>query len=146
MMGIINIFRNLFKKETQIKEGSIPTNAEIYQENEKEEQKQVEIASIWDYLEFNENTQAAHLSSVIRFDEWVSMDEIRRRIWDLFQIDYKNERSLYPYLKTMVDLGLIETSNIGGKRKWRKRDLLLKLEKKKKEKEDIAISQAIPQQ
>ena len=65
------------------------------------------------------------------------MDEIRRRIWDLFQIEYKNDRSLYPYLKTMVDLGLIETSNIGGRRKWRKKDLLVKLNEKKELKETI---------
>ena len=63
------------------------------------------------------------------------MDEVRRRIFDLFQVDYENERSLYPYLKTMVDVGLIESNNVGGKRKWRKKDLLIKLEKKKKEAE-----------
>ncbi|MFA5125666.1 MAG: hypothetical protein WC462_01555 [archaeon] len=93
----------------------------------------IEIRSIWDFLQFNEHTQAFHLASVIRFDEWAAMDEIRRRIFELFQIDYENERSLYPYLKTMVDIGLIETNNIGGKRKWRKKDLLIKLEKEEKE-------------
>jgi len=143
MMGIANFFKNLFKKEKNTNERAQAIKEEIYNETEETKPEGVEIASIWDYLEFNDNTQAAHLSSVIRFDEWVSMDEIRRRIWDLFQIDYKNERSLYPYLKTMVDLGLIETSNIGGKRKWRKKDLLIKIEKKKKEKEEEAISQAI---
>jgi hypothetical protein len=64
------------------------------------------------------------------------MDEIRRRIFELFQIDYENERSLYPYLKTMVDIGLIETNNIGGKRKWRKKDLLIKIEKEDKERQN----------
>ena len=142
-MKLINFFKNIFKKESALKEANIVVKEEIYKADEETTAKEVEIASIWDYLEFNENTQAAHLSSVIRYDEWVSMDEIRRRIWDLFQIDYKNERSLYPYLKTMVDLGLIETSNIGGKRKWRKKDLLIKLEKKKKEKEGVAIPQTI---
>jgi len=93
----------------------------------------IEVRSIWDFLQFNEHTQAFHLASVIRFDEWAAMDEIRRRIFELFQIDYENERSLYPYLKTMVDIGLIETNNIGGKRKWRKKDLLIKLEKEEKE-------------
>jgi len=142
-MKLINFFKNLFKKETALKEAETTIKEDIYKEEDETVANKVEIASIWDYLEFNENTQAAHLSSVIRYDEWVSMDEIRRRIWDLFQIDYKNERSLYPYLKTMVDLGLIETSNIGGKRKWRKKDLLIKIEKKKKEKEEVAISQAV---
>ena len=61
------------------------------------------------------------------------MDEIRRRIFELFQTDYENERSLYPYLKTMVDIGLIESNSIGGRRKWRKKDLLVKLEKEEKE-------------
>ena len=93
----------------------------------------IEVRSIWDFLQFNEHTQAFHLASVIRFDEWATMDEIRRRIFELFQVDYENERSLYPYLKTMVDIGIIETSNIGGKRKWRKKDLLIKIEKEDKE-------------
>lgn len=142
-MGIINLIKGLFKKgPTPTEKAETGAEAPIYEE----EVKKVEIHSVWDFLQFNDNTQAFHLSSVIRFDEWVSMDEIRRRIWELFQIDYKNERSLYPYLKTMVDLGLIETSNIGGKRKWRKRDLLIKLEKKKKtsesgeDEEEILIS------
>ncbi|MBT4870264.1 MAG: hypothetical protein HON47_01685 [Candidatus Diapherotrites archaeon] len=142
-MRIANFFKNLFKKDNVVKELTKELKEEIYAEEEETPAQKVEIASIWDYLEFNENTQAAHLASVIRYDEWVSMDEIRRRIWDLFQIDYKNERSLYPYLKTMVDLGLIETSNIGGKRKWRKRDLLIKIKDKKKEVEEIAIPQAL---
>ena len=143
MMGILKFFKNIFNKEEMPKDITKAIKEDIYQEEEEINQEKIEIASIWDYLAFNENTQAAHLASVIRFDEWVSMDEIRRRIWELFQIDYKNERSLYPYLKTMVDLGLIETSNIGGKRKWRKKDLLIKIDKKKKEKEELAISQAI---
>jgi hypothetical protein len=95
--------------------------------------KAFEVRSIWDFLQFNEHTQAFHLASVIRFDEWATMDEIRRRIFELFQVDYENERSLYPYLKTMVDIGLIESNSIGGKRKWRKKDLLIKIEKEEKE-------------
>jgi hypothetical protein len=104
-----------------------------------------EIYNLWDYLEFQVNTQAFHVSKVIGFDEWVTMDEIRRRIMELFNVNYKNERSLYAYIKTMVDCGLLETTSIGGKRKWRKRDLLIKL-KKKKEKlkqeltEQLAVS------
>jgi hypothetical protein len=100
--------------------------------------KAIEVHSIWDFLQFNEHTQAFHLASVIRFDEWVTMDEIRRRIFELFQVDYENERSLYPYLKTMVDIGLIETNSIGGKRKWRKKDLLIKIEKEAKEEQKQA--------
>ena len=98
-----------------------------------------EVRSVWDFLQFNEHTQAFHLASVIRFDEWAAMDEIRSRIFELFQVDYENERSLYPYLKTMVDIGLIETNSIGGKRKWRKKDLLIKIEKETKEEQKEAI-------
>jgi hypothetical protein len=136
LIDLIKSFFNPKPKNNPLEEVEI--NEKTYNE-----EKKAEIHSIWDFLQFNENTQASHLSSVIRFDEWVSMDEIRRRIWELFQIDYKNERSLYPYLKTMVDLGLIETSNIGGKRKWRKRDLLIKIEKKKKKSEDSFEEQEI---
>lgn len=85
-----------------------------------------EIHSLWDYIQFRENTQAHHLTTVIGFEEFVDMDEIRRRIQELFHIEYKNERSLYPYLKTLVDIGLFETIDVGGKRKWRKKAGLLR--------------------
>jgi len=85
-----------------------------------------EIHTLWDYLTFRENTQAHHLSTVIGFEELVDMDEIRRRIQEIFHVEYKNERSLYPYLKTLVDIGLFETMDVGGKRKWRKKPVLLR--------------------
>ncbi len=126
-MSILDFFKTLFKKreEEQKKEKS------IYEEKEKIE----EIHSIWDYIKLNENTQAFHISSVIGFEEWISMEEILRRIKELFGMDYKNQRSLYPYIKTLVDCGFVETSNVGGKKKWRKKDILIKIEKEKKEKE-----------
>ncbi|MFH1586728.1 MAG: hypothetical protein ABID38_02635 [Candidatus Diapherotrites archaeon] len=99
-----------------------------------EEEVVEEIHTIWDYLSLLDHTQAFHISSVVGFEEWVSMDEIRRRILELFGIEYKNERSLYPYIKTMVDLGLLESTSAGGKKKWRKRDLLIKIKSGKKEK------------
>ncbi|PIN99111.1 MAG: hypothetical protein COT90_01145 [Candidatus Diapherotrites archaeon CG10_big_fil_rev_8_21_14_0_10_31_34] len=95
-----------------------------------------EIYSLWDYINPLENTQAHHILSVIGFDEWVPMDEIKRRIRELFSIEYKNDRSLYPYIKTMVDVGLLESINAGGKRKWRKRDLIIKVKEKIREKEE----------
>ncbi len=98
-----------------------------------EEEGIEEIHTVWDYLSLLDHTQAFHISSVIGFEEWVSMNEIRRRIFELFGIEYKNERSLYPYIKTMVDLGLLESTSAGGKKKWRKRDLLIKIKSKKKE-------------
>ena len=104
-----------------------------------EAEETLEVYSIWDYLAFVANTQAFHLSKVIGFDEWVSMDEIKRRIRELFAVDYKNDRSLYPYIKTLVDSGLFETSNVGGKRKWRKKDLLIKAKKQKQKEKEPAL-------
>jgi hypothetical protein len=144
MMKIIDIIKKILGLEVKV-EGVTPYTPQETQDKPLEN-KQVSVLSIWDILKFNEHTQAFHLVSVIRFDEWVTMDEIRRRIFELFQIDYQNERSLYPYLKTLVDIGLIETSNIGGKRKWRKKDLLVKVEQKKEEKEEISLKQASTQQ
>ncbi len=95
------------------------------------------IANIWDFLQFADNTQAFHLANVLSFEEWIDMVEIRRRIQEIFSISYMNERSLYPYLKTLVDLGLVETTNVGGRRKWRKKDFLIKLPEPKKNKAEI---------
>jgi len=122
---IFSIFRSEKKK---------PINETIYEDEERETVSK--IYSLWDYLNLIENTQAHHILSVIGFDEWVPMDEIKRRIQELFVIDYKNDRSLYPYIKTLVDVGLLETTNVGGKRKWRKRDLIVKFKEKDKEKEE----------
>ncbi len=126
-MGILNFIKQMLGIQAKIQEKQVQT-APV-----SDIKKIVEVRSIWDFLQFNEHTQAFHLASVIRFDEWATMDEVRRRIFELFQVDYENERSLYPYLKTMVDIGLIETNSIGGKRKWRKKDMLIKIEKEDKE-------------
>jgi hypothetical protein len=142
MMKILDFFKRIFGSKIEKTNNSI--KEQIYAQ-ETPKNKEVRILSVWDILKFNDNTQAFHLSSVIRFDEWVTMDEIRRRIFELFQIDYQNERSLYPYLKTLVDIGLIESTNIGGKRKWRKKDLLIKIEKEEEEKQEIELKQAANQ-
>lgn len=140
MAGILDFIKNLFRGGNK-QAGAAEQANKMYAEPKK---RQMEIHSIWDFLRLNENTQVTYLTSVIRFDEWVTMNEIRQRIADLFHVNYQNERSLYPYLKTMVDLGLMEINNVGGKRKWRKRDLLIKLEQKKKseeeEEEELAVS------
>ena len=132
-MGIFNGLLKLFG----IKGKVVDTQTKITPVSEPK--KTIEVRSIWDFLQFNEHTQAFHLASVIRFDEWATMDEVRRRIFELFQVDYENERSLYPYLKTMVDIGLIEANSIGGKRKWRKKDMLIKIEKEEKEEQKTAV-------
>lgn len=136
MMNILEKIMKLFGKKAKTQEKVVE------EKTVREEKKATVIKSIWDFLQFNEHTQAFHLASVIRFDEWATMDEIRRRIFELFQVDYENERSLYPYLKTMVDIGLIESNSIGGKRKWRKKDLLIKIEKEEKEdKKEVALAE-----
>lgn len=136
MMGIFDAILKMFGRGAKIQE------KQAQMQTVSEPKKAFQIRSIWDFLQFNEHTQAFHLASVIRFDEWATMDEIRRRIFELFQVDYENERSLYPYLKTMVDIGLIESNSIGGKRKWRKKDLLIKIEKEEKEeKKEVALAQ-----
>ncbi len=134
MVGFLEVIRKMFGLTPKMQEKPAQTVTV------SETNKKIEVHSVWDFLQFNQHTQAFHLASVIRFDEWVTMDEIRRRIFELFQVDYENERSLYPYLKTMVDIGLIETNNIGGKRKWRKKDLLIKIEREEKEAEKREIT------
>jgi len=85
------------------------------------------IYSVWDFIEFLKDSQADHLSKVVGFDEWISMEEIRRRIKDVVGIEYLNERSLYPYIKTLVDVGFFEAMNVGGIRKWRKNEFLFEI-------------------
>lgn len=115
-----------------------PAEKTLY-ENKSEE---LEIHSLWDYIKIQDNTQAQHIVNVIGFDEWVTMEEIQRRIQEIFGISYQNERSLYPYIKTLVDCGLLEISNVGGKRKWRKKDLLIKLKKVQEEEIESSTAEA----
>ncbi len=85
------------------------------------------IEDLWNYIDPAKNTQAHHALSVIGFDEWVDMEEIRNRIKSMFFIEYKNEKSLYPYIKTLTDIGLLESTSVGGKRKWKKKEIVIKL-------------------
>ncbi len=124
-------FKNLLNKEEK--------KVVLYEFEESKEPEH--FVSVWDYLPFRENTQAAHLSKVIGFEEWVSMKEIFRRIKELFGIEYKNDKSLYPYLKTLTDIGLFETSDVGGQRKWRKKEIIIKvtIEEKEEETEEARV-------
>ena len=74
------------------------------------------------------------------------MEEIMRRVREVFHVDYQNDRSLYPYVKTLVDIGIVETQSAGGKKKWRKRDLLVKLKRKVEEAEEETEKVAIMNQ
>lgn len=139
-MFLIDFLKKIFgeRKNTNKERAEIELGGSIYQEEKEPEQ----IHSVWDYIKLNDHTQAAHITAVLGFEEWISMDEILRRIKELFNMDYKNDRSLYPYIKTLVDIGLVETNNVGGKKKWRKRDILIKITLKKKKPEEDEDSRA----
>ncbi len=110
-------------------------NKKIKEERkEKGEKITIEINSLWNYLKIQENTQAYYLTEVLSFEEWSSMDQIRQKIKEYYGTEFKNQKSLYPYLKTMVDLGIMETTNIEGKKKWKKKEILIKTLKKEKKK------------
>ncbi len=128
---IVRSFIGIFKK---LELWSSEEQEKVYFQPAKPAGGLEEIHSIWDYLKFKENTQAFHVSRVLGFEEWVDMAEIRRRIKEVFGVEYKNERSLYPYVKTMDDLGLMESTNAGGRRQWRKKDILIKRAEKGAEK------------
>ncbi len=97
--------------------------------------KRYQLINLWDHLAFKEGSQAHHITKVLDHEEWVSMEEILRRVNELFGITYQNERSLYPYLKTLVDAGLLEANMVGGKMKWRKKNLIISV---REEDEEVA--------
>ncbi len=131
MMVIKSLIKGFFRAIKGIEIWSEnKADSTIYAVESKKEEKST-IVSIWDILNFRDNTQAYHLNSVIGFEEWVDMEEIRRRIKEIFGVEYKNFRSLYPYLKTFVDMGLMETTSVGGRRKWRKIPLLVEAKEEK---------------
>ncbi len=141
MMVIKKIVRNFIGIFKRLELWSSEEQEKVYFQPAKPARDLEEIHSIWDYLKFKENTQAFHISRVLGFEEWVDMAEIRRRIKEVFGVEYKNERSLYPYIKTMDDLGLMESTNAGGRRQWRKKDILIKRVEKGAEK--AAIGQEV---
>ena len=129
-MVLKSIINRVFRAIKGIEQWSEQEATSIYLTEEKVAPEH-EIVSIWDSLSVKDNTQAYHVNGTIGFEEWVDMEEIRRRIKELFGVEYKNFRSLYPYIKTLVDIGLMETTSAGGRRKWRK--VALFAERKKEE-------------
>ena len=114
------------------KSQNIITNTLIENERKDEDVRSVtveelknEINTIWDILKIKENTQAEHIIKSTPADKWVTMDEIRNNIKIQFNVEYINEKSLYPYLKTLVDINLIKMNNIGKKRTWKKNIILI---------------------
>jgi DNA mismatch repair ATPase MutL len=111
--------KHIFKKEINL--NNKKNKEKIY----TVEQIHNKIKTIWDVLNIKENTQAEHLLSVIPSDEWINMDDIKKRINLEFNIEYKNSKSLYPYLKTLTDINLIKVNNTGRKRSWKKNIIIL---------------------
>ncbi len=126
-MGLLDKIKNIFKK----KESYEKINNNVSEINIKEESFAVvekdkyNYTNLWDYIKPKENTQAEHILTVVIIEDWLDMDQIRKKIKDIFFIEYKHEKSLYPYIKTLVDIGLLETSSVGGKRKWKKKDFII---------------------
>ncbi|HLD58403.1 MAG TPA: hypothetical protein VI977_02035 [archaeon] len=118
---LMGFFKDIKDWSEEPEQGTIQVQAIPIETAEKPRK---EVHSVWDYIKIRDNTQAHHLTSVIGF-EWIEMQEIRRRIKEQFGMEYQNERSLYPYIKTFTDIGLFESTDIGGKRKWRKKNILI---------------------
>lgn len=139
-MVLKKIIRSIIGLFQRVEDWSEEEEKKVYKLKDTGESEGIdEIHSVWDYLKFRPNTQAYHLSGALGFDEWVGMEEIRRRIKDLFGVEYKNERSLYPYLKTLTDIGIMESNSVGGRMQWRKHDLLVKIEKKEGKKKMVVL-------
>jgi len=107
---------------------------------------QYKVINVWNYLKFKEGSQAHHITKTLDFEEWITMEEILRRVNELFGVQYQNERSLYPYLKTLVDAGLLEASMLGGKMRWRKKNLMQTINLMVEEIENEAVVPSQPLQ
>lgn len=123
LIGSLEKLKNWAEEDK--KEESIYSETESEQHPPAKEEKKV--FSLWDFIEFKKGTQSDHLTQAIGFDEWLSMDEIRYRINELMGVEYKNERSLYPYIKTLVDCGFLNVNNVGGRRRWKRNECLIEV-------------------
>ena len=86
------------------------------------------INTIWDIIKAKENTQAEHILNCLPEDQWIDMEELKQRIKLQYNIEYQNEKSLYPYIKTLTDINLIKLNNAGKKRTWKKNIILIEKE------------------
>jgi hypothetical protein len=125
-----NELDNYLESEQLIKLKFLNKNKNKEQENinqvNVENISENQLNTIWDLLKIKENTQAEHIINSIPSDKWVTMDEIRHNIKLNFNVEYSNEKSLYPYLKTLTDINLIKLNNIGKKRSWKKNIIIIK--------------------
>lgn len=125
-----NPLDNYLESEQLIKLKYLNTTKNKQQENINqvniENINENQLNTIWDLLKIKENTQAEHIINSIPSDKWVTMDEIRHNIKLNYNVEYSNEKSLYPYLKTLTDINLIKLNNIGKKRSWKKNIIIIK--------------------
>ncbi|MCK9293045.1 MAG: hypothetical protein WCY27_03775 [archaeon] len=127
-----NILENNNYSKSNISETKIKTlQPQLNYENTKIKEVTVqeltnELNTIWDLIKIKENTQAEHIIKSLPSDKWTTMDELRQNIKLEFNIEYKNEKSLYPYLKTLTDIHLIKINNTGKKRTWKKNIIIIK--------------------
>jgi len=56
------------------------------------------------------------------------MEDLKNRIKLQYNIEYQNEKSLYPYIKTLTDINLIKLNNTGKKRTWKKNVIIIEKE------------------
>lgn len=86
------------------------------------------INTIWDIIKARENTQAEHIINCLPDDEWVDMVDLKNRIKLQYNVEYQNEKSLYPYIKTLTDINLVKVNNSGKKRTWKKNIIIIERE------------------
>jgi len=84
-----------------------------------------QISTIWDVIKARENTQAEHIINCLPDDEWIDMEDLKNRIKLQYNVEYQNEKSLYPYIKTLTDINLIKLNNSGKKRTWKKNIIII---------------------
>lgn len=120
MQQILNMSGGV-EKEKQNSEQKLKTTQEppvkIYDVTRIDSSK---INTIWDVIKPKENTQAEHIINCLLDDQWMDMDELKQRIKLQYNIEYQNEKSLYPYIKTLTDINLVKLNNTGKKRTWKK--------------------------
>jgi len=87
-----------------------------------------QINTIWDIIKARENTQAEHIINCLPDDEWIDMEDLKNRIKLQYNVEYQNEKSLYPYIKTLTDINLVKVNNSGKKRTWKKNIIIIEKE------------------
>jgi len=128
-----NSSSNQTQQNSKTLESIIENRPQIIKKNQQDEtirtvtieELKNEINTIWDIVKIKENTQAEHIIKCTPSDKWITMDELRQSIKLQFNVEYTNEKSLYPYLKTLVDINLIKMNNIGKKRTWKKNIIII---------------------